>query len=58
MTLCESCLPLFLDVCNYRVRFIGNCKPIYDREPHECECDICGRHGHDYDVEKISNIHK
>ena len=58
LTLCDNCLQPFLDDRNYIVRFVGNCKPIYHREPHECECDICGSHGHDYDVEKISNIHK
>lgn len=52
LTLCERCLQPFLDDRNYIVRFVGNCKPIYDREPHECECDICTRRGHNYDIEK------
>ena len=58
LTLCDNCLQPFLDDPNYRVRFLRNCTPLCDREKGDCDCFICSRHGHDYDVEKISNINK
>ena len=58
LTLCDNCLSVFISDRNYIVTYIRQCKPTCELEPHECECDICGSHGHDYDVEKISNINK
>ena len=56
LTLCDNCLQPFLDDPNYKVRFLRKCTPLCDRE--KGDCFICSRHGHDYDVEKISNINK
>lgn len=53
LTLCNNCLSVFISDRNYIVRFVGNCRPIYDREPHECECDICTRPGCNYDIVKL-----
>lgn len=54
MTLCERCLDVFLSDDRYVVT------PVYTAacEKGDCDCFICSRHGHDYDVEKISNINK
>ena len=58
LTLCDNCLSVFISDRNYIVTPIRQCKPTCDLEPHERECDICTRPGHDYNIEKISNIHK
>ena len=54
MTLCERCLDVFLSDDRYVVT------PVYTAacEKGDCDCFICSRHGHDYDVETISNINK
>ena len=52
LTLCNNCLSVFISDRNYIVTYIRQCKPTCELEPHECECDICTRPGHNYDVEK------
>ena len=54
MTLCAHCLEVFESDRNYIVR---PAKSLYV-DKHDCECFICSKHGHDYNIEKISNIHK
>ena len=53
LVLCKNCLSVFLSDRNYVVTFIGKCKPTYELEKHECECDICTRPGHNYDIVKL-----
>lgn len=53
LTLCDRCLQPFIDDPNYTVRIVRKCTPIRDRDAHECECDICTKRGHDYDIDKI-----
>lgn len=58
LTLCDRCLEPFLSDPNYSVKLVRNCTPVCDRGKHDCECDICKSHGHDYDVNKIANLKK
>lgn len=56
LTLCDNCLQPFIDDPRYVVRRLRDC-PVEDRLKDDCQCFICGRRGHDYDVQKPGRIH-